>query len=471
MIDTVEFCVPVPRGSSLWNLIHDKLQRKDSVMRADRLPYVNLEIIDYGKARLKKMNGHFNLPSSHYKIAAIYYEDKREMKVNVSVPKFYFGNNLAQVIVRPGQADHWRGYHLQDQLAFTRELLQRFFEDFNVKVLRGFGNSSRFRIERIDLCFNRIFNSVDHLEAYYEKLKTVKKRSLKKGSNVRADYMSSIHYVGSGYSFKIYKKGIEFRKNDLKELKKSVDRGNSLVNLETLSEFADRILRYEITIRKQLMNRIYKEKIFRRNCPITNMYLKAIESKKKWFIDTEGKKTYLDTSILTQVKKARYKVQRFVMRTNDKEKESNSTYQETVEECALFSSKLVQYLTDFFYRKVEENTLSSYDETLIVPEDIDKNLKASAMILKRKLSVYSLDELYDMGLIPKSTYYHYKKILNYFKVTGQTLSGYPVSQNNYEQYIMEENINQCESIRYKTEKNVEKIHKSVVDVRKTSLGL
>jgi hypothetical protein len=75
-------------------------------------------------------------------------------------------------------------------------------------------------------------------------------------------------YTTKRYSAKIYHKGSEYEKNDRKEhLKINRERGCEYFKTSHFQQFADRILRYELTIRTHMLNYLHKRDIFRKNCP------------------------------------------------------------------------------------------------------------------------------------------------------------------------------------------------------------
>lgn len=71
-------------------------------------------------------------------------------------------------------------------------------------------------------------------------------------------------YTTQRYSEKIYHKGSEYKKNDLKHHRRiNNEKGVQIFNIEKIQDFADRILRYELTLRNEELNYLFKTNLFR----------------------------------------------------------------------------------------------------------------------------------------------------------------------------------------------------------------
>jgi len=123
-------------------------------------------------------------------------------------------------------------------------------------------------VNRIDVCFNQMFRTKDDALKYLEYQKRLKKKYAKDEEGTMREYATSLMYVTKNYSAKIYHKGTEYNKNDLKEhLKINKEKKREYFNVKKFQSFADRILRYELTIRNGYLNYLFKHNIFRKNCP------------------------------------------------------------------------------------------------------------------------------------------------------------------------------------------------------------
>ena len=85
-------------------------------------------------------------------------------------------------------------------------------------------------------------------------------------------------YITKRYSAKIYHKGSEYLKNDLKEHRKiNKERGHQYFKTDQYKALADRILRYELTLRTDMLNYLHKRRLFRKNCSFFQMYYKEYQ--------------------------------------------------------------------------------------------------------------------------------------------------------------------------------------------------
>ena len=94
---------------------------------------------------------------------------------------------------------------------------------------------------------------------YLEHQKDLNIKYARASKNRYRTYDTSLMYVTNRYSFKIYHKGTEFRYHDLKQLSKKNPIG---FHLPEMCEIADRVLRYELTVRKSYLNYIMKQYFF-----------------------------------------------------------------------------------------------------------------------------------------------------------------------------------------------------------------
>lgn len=170
------------------------------------------------------------IPSSGYDINFFYQENDDCLRVSLSIPKYYYGQNIAQHIMSIATA-------LDNQLNYQLELVYTFIRDFNRDILGTPICGQDIEIERLDFCFNIIFSSKGQSLQFLQMIKEQKVKYLGDRSNLYV-YNTSIQYRGDGYSWKFYHKGTEV-KNTVSEHQR---------------QFADRIMRFEVTIRRRKMS-------------------------------------------------------------------------------------------------------------------------------------------------------------------------------------------------------------------------
>src|SRR5450759_3504872 len=86
-----------------FNTIHKKRKILDFRDVSERPAEVVRDIIKYGDSGTEKtssLRGRFEIPSSHYNVNFAIDEDRDLIEWNFSLPKYFYGNNIAQ-FVRP----------------------------------------------------------------------------------------------------------------------------------------------------------------------------------------------------------------------------------------------------------------------------------------------------------------------------------------------------------------------------------
>lgn len=240
-----------------------------------------------------------NTASSHYKIIVVVDHHKDCVTFSFSVPKYFYGHNIAQAIQNPNEPKFnftQKEWNDIAELGFERlwsYVLTFFDEQFPTVQI----DYTQLKLKRLDLCYNQIFRSKHDALEYLELQKSVKKKHLRETNQMAEQmyqvYSSSIFYSNQDYSVKIYHKGTEYQKNDKVQHELiNMQKKQTIFQTEYLQEFSDRILRYEITIRPSYMSYLYNTKIFRKNSKqfatwkmifnkIKNIYTKA--NTKKFF--------------------------------------------------------------------------------------------------------------------------------------------------------------------------------------------
>jgi hypothetical protein len=214
--------------------------------------------------------------SNHYSFAYMVNDPADYIEFNFSIPKYKYGSNVLMFVDHLGEREFTfhECWHLEHNLkrAFTKlmRFLQIFFKrEFPLVDICA----NDIEINRIDVCFNQFFKSKVEALKYLEYQKRKSKKYAREGNSWYKEYDTSLMYITKRYSAKIYHKGSEYEKNDKKEHEKiNKEKGRRYFKTEEYQTFADRILRYELTIRTGMLNYLHKANLFRATCPIWKKY-------------------------------------------------------------------------------------------------------------------------------------------------------------------------------------------------------
>lgn len=201
---------------------------------------------DSGRTLDLDVRPNINVPSSNYSIVCSLRQERDFIELSFSIPKYLYSTNVIQFL---DQYDPSTKHTFQKLLS----VISRFFADY----LPLPPDWEDVEINRIDLCFNQFFLSKEDSLRYLEEQRNLNihyARSEKNKFGVPGH--STVSYITDNYSFKIYHKGIEFRKNDYKKLIKNNPKN---LDIHDIAEQSDKILRYEITCRKGLLNYLWKQ--------------------------------------------------------------------------------------------------------------------------------------------------------------------------------------------------------------------
>lgn len=237
-------------------------------------PYLTrIEYKDSGKGYSTGFRGHIQLPSCHYSIAFYVNRDRDFIEFNFSVPKYLYGTNVLQFLPHhfSKKFDATRSKSFANNISVVYNRLLVLIKDFfNCEFPTCRVNYKKVEINRIDICFNQIFDTDEDCKQYLNSVRLIKKKYAR-DNNFKdvSPWGNNVFYKSSLYSFKIYYKGDEFVKNDLKELQSlSRKRGFLPMDLELVSDLASRTLRYELTIHNQYLSYIFYQTVFRKTCPL-----------------------------------------------------------------------------------------------------------------------------------------------------------------------------------------------------------
>lgn len=197
-----------------------------------------------------------SLASSHYSISYSVETTKDYIEFNFSIPKYKYGTNVFQFI-------NW--YDQSSQIIFAE--LKVFIDDFLMQMLAQQPLPNDVEVNRIDLCYNQMFNCKADALLYLEEQKKLLHHYSRSSKNRYRSYETSFMYTTDNYSFKIYHKGTEFAKNDTKEILKfntanKLRQNKVTINntpLTWLQEQADCMLRYEMTFRRGMLKYLFDQ--------------------------------------------------------------------------------------------------------------------------------------------------------------------------------------------------------------------
>jgi len=203
---------------------------------------------DTDKVRYLRVRNSIYVPSSHYSIAFSEDWERDFLEINLSVPKYYFGTNVFQFVDNKEELP----YHVWTKF-------ERFLVEFFKSLFPALPDFTDVEVNRMDMCFNQIFLSKDDALKYLSNQKQVNVVNARSDTNRFNNYGSTtIQYITANYTFKIYHKGTEFRRNDLRELVKQNPKN---YDLKELNDIAERMLRYEITFRKGGLNYVFRQHV------------------------------------------------------------------------------------------------------------------------------------------------------------------------------------------------------------------
>jgi hypothetical protein len=209
--------------------------------------------------------------SHHYAFTYRINESSDYVEFNFSIPKYLFGSNIIMFV------EHFydRYYSLYENGTFEYNVKKA--PDYFMSFIRYFFKREFFQreidyrdveINRIDVCFSQVFSSKEEALRYLSYQKKIRKKYSRDEDGGKSEWNTSFMYTTKRSSSKIYHKGTEYKKHDRKEHEKiNRERGDQYFDTRKYQEFADRILRYEVTLRSAELNYLFKHNIFRKHCP------------------------------------------------------------------------------------------------------------------------------------------------------------------------------------------------------------
>lgn len=372
---------------------------------------------DTGRILDVSMRTSVGVPSSHYNISVLPNPSRDYIEINMSIPKFYYSTNVLQFV---DQFD-LSASHVFDKL---HGILYRFFNEYFAYPPDWLD----VEVNRIDFCYNQLFLSKDDALRYLNEQSKLNVNYARSDTNKFGMYgNTTVMYKTDNYSFKIYHKGTEFRKNDLPRLLKKNPKG---LDLTLFTETADKMLRYELTARKGLLNYVFRQKVKDDDNTVFNHHYEAISKLKTRSVSNMKHrlgKAPIYVSGSSDVEKFLQKTvnnKSFAFHLDSPWEHLNSSARDLIDCYSLcFNRELFCHLHEFFWKRVEDYQLG----VKMSIKDIHDKIKESAAQRKvRKeallsgekdshtgllLTLATLSQYTDIsdlkGVLPKATYYRY----------------------------------------------------------------
>jgi hypothetical protein len=399
--------------------------------------------------------------SGHYYFHAFENRDRDFLEFNFAVPKYIWGTNILMLVEHFWDRDfqYHRSQSIDYNLKKSFDLLINFISRFfKVEFIGCTVDFTCVEINRIDFCYNQVFESKRHALEYLEYQKQIRRKNSRTDSNSFREYETSLMYVTKRYSLKVYHKGTEYSKSDRKEHNRiNKEKNREVFDIDGLQSFADKMLRYEVTFRDTMLSYLYNHKIFRKNCPVHSANYKLFkkveaaklkndrialkysalknEEKKRSFIT---KHPYIKIStesnlIFKRMTKLLNRNREFILKTTPQIQDFNTmtTGASNFEPRALFSRTLFNECAIFFKSFIKEFQVTEKPSECIVSDRIDEyNLKNYNKLPKNEmvkfyalLQKYSLEEIRKKGLYSKATFFRYKNRFEKIGVTKNNVMG------------------------------------------------
>lgn len=201
--------------------------------------------------------------SSGYALKWFYNKNEGTCRINVSIPKYLYGQNVIMWI------PHERIYNWED---IDLTILKNEFFKIVESIVLCFSNSNRLyseeainiKISRIDYCFNYVFRTSYLRDACYDSILNKRKKYARIGDNTYSYKNQTIMHKTKKYSVKYYKKDHEFRKFGLKQYEQDYGLKNAAYYLD----IAKRTLRFEVSMRNLKMSWAFRNYIARNHFKI-----------------------------------------------------------------------------------------------------------------------------------------------------------------------------------------------------------
>lgn len=156
--------------------------------------------------------------------------------VEFSLPKQKYNNNVEMI-------------HTADIPA----ILENFRNELCEHLKETLPPLSLWLVYRLDLCHNWTFETKEKCQSLMNFIQRIDYPRKKKYT-----YDTSVMYKGTAYTIKFYLKGVEFQKNDFKEVKKRDEH-----KADELLAWAHKVLRFEVEFKKGYLKKLFlQDKVF-----------------------------------------------------------------------------------------------------------------------------------------------------------------------------------------------------------------
>jgi hypothetical protein len=338
-----------------------------------------------------------HIASSDYSVSYFYNITSNFISFEFSIPKYLYGTNIIQFIK----------YFSQDSDTVYDALLD-FVEGFFKKNTYDVIDMKDVELARLDLCYNQFFNSKYDAKKYLDEQKELLVKYARSTKNAFRTYENALLYTTKRYSFKIYHKGDEFKKNDRTKLAKSNPTGHDIAQLQ---EISDKILRYEVTFRKAQIDYLFEQ---------NNLHVNYVS-----FLKNEGARKSMrltNRSFYERCLEFCEQSKHYVFAPIAQHEAINS-------QMVAFDRTVFRTMYNFFWDYVKKYQLSQKLSVFDILSKIDEHNavrdSATSKALRGKLSYNkpmltvlalltnyeSLDSIRKSELLSKTTFYRYKKQL------------------------------------------------------------
>ncbi len=393
--------------------------------------------------------------SGHYYFHVFENIDMDYLEINLSIPKYLFGTNILMLCEHIWDKNFQFSVNssLDYNLKRTYDLLSSFLHKFFERefIFDGIVNYSKVEINRIDISFNQVFHDKEYALEYLNYQKRLRKKNLRSDSNSYRAYETSLMYISKRYSVKIYHKGTEYAKHDRKEHERiNKLKGREYFDIEGLQQFADKMLRYEITFRDTMLSYLYNHKVFRKDCTIHKgryeIYKKVesqihkndiisdkinsfkLESPKNKYIENHPYIVIDKNDMVIHKKISRFlnRNRQFLMKVGPEVTDFNSkTSSLPFDPRAFFSRELFKECARFFKSFLKDFHIKEKPSECVVSDRIDEyNSKNYSKLPKNEmlkfyalLQNFSFEDIMKRKLYSKATFYRYKQRFEQIGIT------------------------------------------------------
>jgi len=448
-------------------------------MTALRFQY--LHFTDTNSSRMM-YRSYIKTPSHNYDVTIALIQFRDYIEISFSIPKYLYGTNVMMFTKHHDEKyliDMTEEQDLRKIFEYTFKMLSTFIRSiFDRLFPENHGIDLRdVELKRLDLCFNQVFQSEHDAKMYLMYQKMIKKKGARQLSESKQTYETSIFYSTEYYAAKIYHKGTEYRKHDkLKHLAANkkygyehfpIDDKGGVLGIESVS---DRILRYEISFKKSFMQYYYWRYYYRKD--VESVKKKKLIHRKMTnemvnidrTVDLEKKKVLLSEYRKKWTKPYEH-VRRDVQRLYDFAPifmilPSRDMIDEMSMESDFYDGKHIcvgrrQLFSKFLYNQMVHSFMEFY-ENFQVKEKVyfhdamrriaDFNDKAEVLTsaghktakmyrgsmekINLLLQHYSIDELKTLNILPKRTFYEWKKRLKAIGIENTNVATISIPVSN-----------------------------------------